>query len=165
MSLLDTLSAALADKGEELIDGKGSEGFDKLLTDGRSNVTALAVEVSKVLPGSEELTEDAVVKILNKLEAGKPKLLRLTKWGFAQIVGHLESGDEVAARRVYIETEATFQETVAFQYASGDRELALAKEREESWEVVKELLLEIGSIGLKFVVKLILGGLGIPSLG
>ena len=30
MSLADTLVAALADKGEALIEGKGSEGFDKL---------------------------------------------------------------------------------------------------------------------------------------
>lgn len=165
MSLADTLTAALAKHGAKLIEGKGAEGFDELLADGWEEVPYLAAAVSEILPGSEELTEEAAADILTKLQQGKPKLLRLTKWGFAQIVGHLEGGDEEAARRVYTETKATFAETIAFQYASGDRALLEQREREESWEAVKELLLAIGSVGLKLVVKLVLGGLGIPALG
>ncbi len=165
MSLADTLTTALAREGAKLIDGKGSESFDELLAEGWEKVPDLAAAVNKELPGGGKLTEEAAADILSKLQAGKPRLLRLTKWGFAQIVGYLEGGDEAAARRVYIETEATFGETIAFQYASGDHALLEQKEREESWEAVKELLLSIGTIGLKLVVKLVLGGLGIPALG
>lgn len=162
MSIRDDLTEALRAHGERLITEKGREGFGKILDRSRRQLPEIAAAVSKELPGTEELTIEAGTAVLDEVDKNKDKLLRLTKWGFAQIVGHLESGNEAEARRVYIATEATFTETIEFQYASGDHATVVQQEREAAWEEVKSFLLGLGEIALKFLGKAAIASLGVP---
>jgi len=149
MSLMETLKK----KGDDIIDEGGEEYLGKLIDEGRK-----AADVLKGLGLGEEGTR-AAYNALNLLDANKKPFVRLGKVGFAHLMGHWEDGDEAAARRLYLETQATFAERRAAMHAAGDAAVAESKEREESWNAVLGVLKGVGEIGLKFLVRMVLSGL------
>jgi len=48
--------------------------------------------------------------------------------------------------------------------SAGDAAVKDVEEREAAWEEVKGVLKTVGTIGLKFLVKLALAGVGVPGL-
>ena len=155
------LVTKLREQGNDLIDNKGEEFLDRLIGEGREKKAVLSAAVSEVLPGSEELTVAGVEDMLDLVAANKQPILRLSKVGFAWAVGYFESDEEAKAQRLYMAAGATFEERQAFRYASGDRALEERREREESWEAFKSLMLKIGERGLKLLVKLLVMSLAL----
>lgn len=148
MGLLDDLTS----KGEDLIDDKGEGWLDKVIDEGRDFVGGTALD--------PELAEVAD-KTLDKLSENTRPFLRLGKVGLGLVAGHLENDDENEAKRVYIATQATYEERRAFMQAAGDEAWDERKERDEAWEEVMVVLKEIGSIGLKVLIKVLRSSIGI----
>ena len=154
MSLLETLH----EKGDDIIDERGEEWLGKLIKEGRKQAEEATApkEGEKEDPLKGAAGKAAAADTFDVLEANKRPFVRLGKVGFAWVLGHWEDGDEAAAKRRYIATQATFAERRRFMHEAGDRVQALAKEREESWSDVVDVLEQIGSIGVKALVKVAL---------
>jgi len=146
------LKEKAAEKGEEFLEEKGEDAIGDFVKKGRELLDA---EV-------DTDTAKAGHKVLEVIDGNKAPFVRLAKVGLATVVGHWQNDDEAAAKRHYIETQATYDERRAFMQAAGDAAYDEAKEREESWEAVKDVLKEAGLLGLKFLAKALAGSLGIP---
>lgn len=152
-----SLKDKLLEKAEELIDDRSEGWLDKLIDEGRG----LADEHADTLEGGK----DAANKALDKLSENKQPFLRLGKVGMGHLLAMWQDGEEAEARRHYLATQATYDERRAAMQAAGDAAAKDADERKAAWEAVQATLKEIGTIGLKFVLKVALTSLGVPGLG
>ncbi|HET99708.1 hypothetical protein LCGC14_0274150 [marine sediment metagenome] len=150
--LLDALHKA----GDKVIDGKAPELIADLLVDGE----ALA---EKHLTGDLEPLRGPALDAIEVLKDDKvvSAVASLTKAGFARVIGLFESGDKHGARRVYMATEATAQERIDFQNASGDAAVLLFDKRAREWEALVEAFTRIGKIALKALGAVVLGLIGV----
>ena len=151
MSLIDDLKKSIEQEGEGALQDLTEGWMDKFLDEGR----ALKQDLEE---SSEHAGAADAIRLLNE---NKEPFLRLGSLGLARILAHWENDDAAEARRVYLATEATFEERRAAMQAAGDAAVAEKKERDASWEAVQATLLAIGSAGLKFLVKLAMSRLPI----
>lgn len=168
MSLLDTLRSR-GDKILVLLDDKGPGWLDKVISEGRDKANAGLTKPedgSTVRVADFALSDDQAEELkkganeaLDVLAANKQPFLRLGKAGFAWILGHWENKDEATARRLYLATQATFDERRTAMHAAGDALMAEKEEREKSWEAVKDVLKKIGAIGLQILIKVIVAAI------
>lgn len=150
MSLAERLLAA----GADLIDKKGEEAIDAVIEEGRGllNDTSLL--------SAEERDEGG--QVLDRIAENKAPFVRLGSVGFARLVAHWANGDEAAARRHYLEHEATYAERRAAIQAAGDK-LADTRDAEiAAWEEVKAVLKAAGTAGISFLVKVAARVVGLP---
>ncbi len=150
-----SLSETLIDKAAELVDDHSEEWADKLLKEGR--------ELAK----DDALGDDgkkAAGESLDLLEANKQPFLRLGKLGFTTLLAMWRDDEKAEARRRYLETQATYAERRAAMHAAGDAAADDRTARKAAWEAVEDTLKEIGTIGLKFLLKVALTSLGVPGL-
>lgn len=151
-----SLKDKLLEKASDLIDDKSEEWLDKLLEEGRD----LADEHGDTLDGGKE----AANKALDKLEANKQPFLRLGKVGMGHLLAMWQDDEKAEARRHYLATQATYAERRAAMQEAGDAAAKDADERKAAWEAIEATLKEVGTIGLKFLVRLVLTSLGVPGL-
>ena len=154
MSLVDKLT----EKAADLIDDKAEDWLDKLLEEGDK----LAED------HAEDLGEDgkkAADEMLDLLSQNKQPFVRLGKVGFAHLVAMWQDGDKAEAQRHYLATQATYHERRAAMQKAGDAAANETDERKAAWEAVEQTLKAVGTIGLKVLVKVVLGSLGVPGLG
>lgn len=151
IGLLDKAKAKAAEKGEELLDEKGPKAMDDLLSEGHA---LLDSEVDGELA---KAGHDA----LELLGENKAPFLRLGKVGFARLVGHWENGDEAEARRHYLTFEATYQERRDAMHRAGDALVDAEDEAKAAWAATKAVLVKLGTMGLKFLVKLAISSLAL----
>jgi hypothetical protein len=149
VSLRDKIAA----KGADLIDKKGAEGLDHLLAEGRTFLTEAG------LP-AEEAAEGA--KVLDHIAKNKTPFLRLGQVGFTTLLTHWEDKDEAAARRYYLEFKATYEERNAAIANAGDKLVDAEDTEDAAWAEVKTVLVEAGTFGLAFLLKLGARVIGIP---
>jgi len=146
MSLLETL----LEKGGDLIDDKGEDWVDEAVATGRDIVNeALADEDDPLQEKGAKVAHEA----LDRLAAHKRDFVALGKVGFAWLVAHWEDDGEAAAKRYYLEREATFAERRAAMHAAGDAVAAARKAREEAWESVAHTMRQVGETAFKALVK------------
>lgn len=149
MSLRDEL----LEKAELLYNNKAPGWLDKAEAEAREALPDITAEANELLaPAGVTISEEAVGEVLDELAAGKKPLLRVGSVGFAWLVANLESGEEAEARRLYLSTEATFDERRTAMQAAGDEAFDEAKERAEAWEEFLAVLESIGKVGLKVLV-------------
>ena len=151
------LGALLKDRVGKLVDERGEAAILSLAEKGRERSASIADSANRAAralaaKGSADLgavvTRADVEKTMSALAKNAAPLARAGKLGLAYVVDALEDGDELEARRRYVEIEATLAERIAFQYASGDRTLGERAEREAAWAAVKEFFEEVGKVGL-----------------
>lgn len=149
LDLIDKAKAAAAAKGEAWLDETAPGKLDDLLQEGHKLLdTEVDGELAKAGHDALEL-----------LEANKTPFLRLGKVGFARLVGHWEKADEAEARRFYLAHTATYEERRAAMHAAGDALTAAEDEAQAAWAEVKAVLTKLGTLGLKFLVKLAISSL------
>lgn len=151
LGLLDKAKAKAAEKGEELLDEKGPGVIDDLLKEGHD---LLDVETDGDLAKAGH-------EALELLGENKTPFLRLGKVGFARLVGHWERADEAEARRHYLTHQATYQERRDAMQRAGDELVDAEDEAKAAWEETKAVLKKVGTLGLKFLVKLAISGLAL----
>ncbi len=151
LSIIDEQLPKLGEKAIEALERKAPEAIDDLLSQGDDLL--------------DKETDGAMAKeghdALELIRENKTPFIRLGKLGLARLVGHWETGDEAETRRYYLAHEATYEEGRAAMHAAGDA-LVDARDAElAAWEEVKAILLKIGGMGLKFLVKLAAAQVGI----
>lgn len=154
MSLFSDVRAKLTEKAGDLIDDKGEDWLDKVIEEGRD----LADEHGDKLEGGKDTAHQA----LDEIEKTKTPLLRLGKVAFAHVLAAWGDDDKAEARRNYLAHQATYAERRAAMQAAGDAAAEDRDERIAAWEEVEATLKTIGTIGLKFLVKLVAGSVGVP---
>ena len=152
-----SLAAKLAEKAADLVDDKAEGWADKLIAEGRD----LANEHGDTLDGGKDAAHDA----LDLFEANKQPFLRLGKVGLGHLLAMWQDDKKADARRHYLATEATYAERRDAMQKAGDAASKDADESEAAWDAAQETLKQVGMIGLKFLVKLVLGSMGVPGLG
>lgn len=150
--ILDRLHRAGDDAVERGVDG----GIDQVIAHGEELISSLPEDL-----GPRDEVAELGREALRTLEQVRGPATRLGQRGLAIVVGHLENDDEEAAKREYISSKATFLERRAYQKAATQGTYDEAKEREESWEVIKDVLKTLGKKTLKILGYLALGALGI----
>lgn len=150
MSLRDEL----LEKAELLYNNKAPGWLDKAEAEAREALPDITAEANDLLvaAGLNPIGTEYAGEVLDELAAGKKPLLRVGSVGFAWLVANLESGEEAEARRLYLSTEATFDERRTAMQAAGDSAFDEAKERAEAWEEFLAVLESIGKVGLKVLV-------------
>jgi len=149
---MSLLKDAIEMAGDAIVDEAGDVYLGKLIKEGRDVLD----KEKKDLP---EGAPEAISEALDVLESNKQPFLRLGKVGFARLLSHWEDEDEAEARRQYLATEATFQERRAAMHAAGDAVANEAKERQEAWDNVVAVLKQVGQVGLKFLVRVVIASL------
>lgn len=149
---MSKLLADLINRGAELVDDKGADWLDKAEAGARKALPAIVAEASALLPEGVEVTEAQAVEVLDELAKGKAPLLRAGSVGFAWIVASFDDGEELEARRRYLEHQATFAERNAAMDAAGDAAFDEAKERNDAWEAVAAVFKAVGKVGLSVLV-------------
>ena len=160
MSFIDDTLAKIGEKGVDLIEGEGDDWADKLIEGGRDSKDDIVELVAGVLPGSETITGDAVDDVLDLLAANTQPFVRLTSIGFAQLVGYFNTGEDEKAKNLYMATQATYEERRAWIQAGGDIAQKEREDRDKNWEEVKDVLAQVGKIGLQVLLaalKLFIG--------
>ncbi len=146
----------LASSSAELVDDQGSDWVRKASDKTRADLPAFVNETNRLLPDGAVVTNDQAVQVLDALAAGATPLLRLGSASFAWVVANLDDGNETEAKRLYLETQATFPERRAAMQAAGDAAFSEAKERNDSWEAFKATVSAVadvvGEVALKVLV-------------
>ena len=155
MSIGTTLITAINTAGDKLVDGPGRELVADLLLDGAA--------ATEKLP--EELREPAKVALL---ALGEPAIVdaaaSMTKAAMGKVIGLFASGsdeDKRDAQRIYMATEASTQERIDFQNASGDAAELLYAKRSAECDALVEVFQRIGKIALSALATLAMGALGL----
>ncbi len=151
MSFIEDIIGTLAEKAEDLVERRGRDYFDDLIEEGDDQIENLPEEY-----------RDEAREALDIVEGIKTPLLRLTNSGLARLLGHWKNGDEAEARRFYLTHTATYLERRKAIWAAGDKLVDNEDADEAAWKAVKEGLLKVGTLGIKFLGSMALKSLGIP---
>jgi hypothetical protein len=122
-----------------------------------------------LLEDVDEIPDDlkaAGREAIDLVRANKTPFIRLGEDGFARLLGHWEDADEAAARRHYLAHEASFAERRAAMHAGTDQLIAAEDKakaaKEAAWELAKDILKKVGTVGLQFLVRAAGTALGVP---
>jgi hypothetical protein len=160
VSFVDGLLNTIKEKGSDLIVGEGGDWAEKLIEGGRDKQDEIVNLVAGLVPGSESITGDAVDEVLDVLEANSAPFVRLTSIGFAQLVGYYDSGEDESAKNFYMATKATYAERRAWIQLGGDLAQQEREAYDKAWSEVKDVMEQVGRIGLKILLaaaKLLIG--------
>lgn len=154
---VDKAKAKAHEEGRELVAEKGEEGIDKVLDLGES----LLDDYRPTYPDAVEEGR----KTVQLIRENKTPFVRLGQDGFARLLGHWEDADEAAARRHYLEHDATYEERMAAMNAGTDAlisaEDAAQAAQERAWNTVKMVLQQAGTVGLQILVRAAGASMGI----
>ena len=146
-------AVAKSDVSKEL-DEAGDKFIEDLLTKSRASLASSADTL-----GPEGVA--AASRAIDILRENRTHFYRLSKVEFAYVLAHWGDKEEAEARRTFLATTATFKERRKAMHAAGDKVEALAKAREDAWNKTKEILQDIGTIGLSFLIKLAIAAIAV----
>lgn len=101
----------------------------------------------------------AAMEALAHLDANRDRLAGLTRGSLVGLLAHVASGNDEAARELYLATAATFEERRAAAAASTAETIREKEERVEAWEALRSVLVTVGRAAVGVLTTLLLGAL------